>query len=163
MPHRRVTKLLRSDSDIRLANKDDLEGIARLGQLFFNETSFKNFTHYDPESVIQFLNALLDSDEGVIVVATIDNEMIGMCAAVLYPIYFNLKDKGAQELFWWVNPEHRGTTGKHMLRLMESEVKRRGAASFTMIALEAVEPVRTGKIYKRQGYETIEHHYIKVI
>jgi GNAT superfamily N-acetyltransferase len=79
---------------------------------------------------------------------------------LLHPHYFNASHITGQELFWWIDPDHRGR-GSELLNALEAWVKDQGAHSFVMITLEALEPERVGLIYRRRGYRPVEHSYLK--
>jgi GNAT superfamily N-acetyltransferase len=85
--------------------------------------------------------------------------LVGIAGALVYPFYFNAGHKTAQELFWWVDTEHRGV-GATLFIAMRDEVRKRGAKSLSMIALEAIEPERVGAFYMRHGFRPSERSYI---
>ncbi len=68
------------------------------------------------------------------------------------------------ELAWFVEPEYRGTTvAIRLLKEYEQYAKDNECDLVSMVALEEIEPVKTGKIYTRMGYTPLEHQYIKEI
>jgi ribosomal protein S18 acetylase RimI-like enzyme len=146
---------------IRLGTKDDIPELARLGRLFFNESGYAVIADYDEQSVRDSLTAFMDAGICVLVVAE-EDEIIGMTGAVISPLYLNRSVQMAQELFWWVHPDHRGGVGKDLLNMLEAELEKRGAAANVMIALQKVNPELTGKLYERRGYQLIEHHYMRL-
>jgi len=147
---------------IRLGTTDDIPEIARLGQMFFNESGYSLLTTYDAESVETSLSQFMDNGVCILVVAEKDGEIIGFTGALMFPLYMNLNVKMAQELFWWVHPDHRKGTGREMLEFMENELRAREYTALIMICLENVNPEITGKLYERRGYKKIEHHYMRL-
>lgn len=148
---------------IRLATSDDIPIIAKLGQMFFNESGYSLLCAYDAESVEASLNQVLETGVCLLVVAEKDGEIIGFTGALLFPLYMNINVNMAQELFWWVHPDHRKGTGREMLGFMETELKAHGVTALIMICLENVNPEITGKLYERRGYKKIEHHYMRLL
>ena len=147
---------------IRLATKEDISEMVRIGELFFNESGYAELSSYDPESVESYLSQFMDNGICILIVAE-ENGIVGVTGALLFPLYLNQSCILAQELFWWVHPEHRGGAGRDMLKLLESEAKTRGAKALIMLALEKLNPEFVGRLYKRLGYKLIEHQYIKVL
>lgn len=99
---------------------------------------------------------------GVILVVEGEDGLVGATGALLHPHYFNSAHITGQELFWWIDPDHRGR-GKELLNALEQWVSDQGAHSFSMIALEALEPERVGLIYRRRGYRPTERSYLRGI
>lgn len=99
-------------------------------------------------------------DHGVILVVEGEDGLVGATGALLHPHYFNANHLTGQELFWWIDPEHRGAGGK-LFDALEAWVREQGASSFTMIALEALEAERVGKIYRRRGYRPVERSFVR--
>lgn len=65
----------------------------------------------------------------------------------------------ADELVWWVEPAHRGTSiGPHLLKAGEDWARQQGATLIKMIAPIASD---IGRYYERQGYHAIETAFYK--
>ena len=139
---------------IRLAVESDFPEMVEMGRRFFSASGYSDIMEYDPESVLASLKTI-----PVLLVAEKDR-LVGVAGAMVYPFYMNLHHQTAQEVFWWIDPEHRGIGGKLFDALVE-EVKKRGAKSLSMIALETLSPERVGEIYKAKGFRLSEHSYIK--
>jgi GNAT superfamily N-acetyltransferase len=143
---------------IRQATLEDIPKIVEMGSQFYELVDLP--VSYDPLSVAETMKSLIDSDLGAIFV---DDKINGAIGALLYPHYFNHNTLTGGELFWWVNPEHRGRLGSQLLDTMEEWVESMGATSFQMIALEEYKPSAIGKIYENRGYRPLEHTYLRVI
>lgn len=65
----------------------------------------------------------------------------------------------AAETVWWVDPDHRGTGVSAMLKTYEEWARSLGCSFCNMVALDAAP--RAGVIYRRQGYQAAETHYLK--
>lgn len=143
----------------REATAGDLADIARLGELFYNESGYGEYTEYRYSSAFETLNFLLKSDLGVLVVAE-EEDIVGIAGAILFPFHFNHEFITGQELFWWVQKEHRGCGGG-LYQYLEEKAKEKGCQALIMIALETIKPAAVGKLYERKGYKKHENLYIK--
>ena len=130
--------------------------MAEMGKRFYEATGYSDIAEYDHESVVTSLRNI-----PVLLVAEKD-VLVGVAGAMVYPFYMNLKHMTAQEVFWWVDPEHRGI-GSELFDALVSEVKKRGANSLSMIALDSLNPERVGEFYKSRGFRPSDHSYIKRI
>lgn len=146
---------------IRDATPADIPEIARLGELFHAEAGWGDIVEYSVEDTQKTLTHLVTSDDGILLVADNDGEIVGMAGGFAHPVYFNHAHKSGQELFWWMKPDLRDGTGRLLLEAMEDRARAIGCSSWAMIALDKVNPELTGRIYRRRGYRASEHSYIK--
>lgn len=143
---------------IRHAVLADLPELLRMGKAFHSVTGVADLIPLDEDTLAQtFLNLM---EHGVILVVEGEDGLVGATGALLHPHYFNASHITGQELFWWIDPEHRGQGGE-LFNALEQWVKDQGAHSFGMIALDALEPERVGLIYRRRGYRPTEHCYLR--
>lgn len=146
---------------IRAAAESDIPALIEMGRRFFQASGYGDLAAFDRESFTATVQHLM-AGGGVCLVAETDGQVVGMAGALAYPFYFNADHKTGQELFWWLNPEHRGgLLGARLFAGLESWAQDQGCASFTMVALDAVRPEQVGGMYKRRGYRASEHTYIK--
>ena len=145
---------------IREADESDIPAILGMGARFF-EAAQINGVEYQADSVEQTLRHLLASPDGILLVLD-ENGVKGMLGALLFPVYFNLSHKAGQELFWWVNPESRGS-GLKLLEAAEQQAKDLGAITFSMIHLHNLMPDALKRVYTSRGYAPSETHYMKVL
>lgn len=146
-------------SRIRRASSADLPQLVLMGSRFFDESGYSDVTSLDPESVITTLTGMIENSDAVLLVVESGNELIGMAGALIYPFYFNLQHRTSQEIFWWVDPEHRGIGGR-LFDAMRDEIKAKGAQSLSMIALESLNPDGVGAYYRRKGLRPSERSFI---
>jgi len=86
--------------------------------------------------------------------------IVGMLAIVILPHPLTGVPY-ADEIAWWVEPEHRGgLIGPHMLRRAEEWATRNGANVVKMVAPAGS---TVGAFYERRGYRAVETAYIKTI
>ena len=142
---------------IRKAALSDIPKIIEMGRRFYEASGYKDITEFDPESLEQTLR-----NSGAIILVAEKESVVGMAGALVYPFYFNSKHLTAQEMFWWVDPEHRGI-GSLLFDALLEEVKKSGAKSLSMIALENLNPERVGEFYKSRGFRPSDRSYIKRI
>lgn len=145
---------------IRPATHDDLPRVLEMGERFFDTAGWDDVAEWDQASVRKTLEGLIEGDAGCLFVAEAEGGLVGMTGGLVYPFYFDHGHITGQELFWWVEPEHRGVGGA-LLDAMETWAKEAGAKSFAMIALDKINPDLMGRVYRRRGYRPSEHSYIR--
>ena len=92
----------------------------------------------------------------------IAEENKGVLLGVVVPAFWNPEVLVAQELGWWVEPEHRKSGfGARMLLTFEKKAKEMGAKEIMMICLENSEPEKVGLMYEKLGYSKAEYVYMK--
>ena len=149
---------------IRKAVEGDLPRLVEMGRAFFASTGYARIVEFDGESTSRTLGTLIREEQGVLLVAEDDDNLVGMVGGMVYPFYFNLEHTTGQEFFWYIDPNHRNSNiGRTLLREFEMHLQQAGAKSITMIALDSLRPGAVGKIYRRAGYTASEHSYIKGI
>lgn len=145
--------------NIRSAVMADLSALLEMGKRFFEASGYADIARYDAQSFATTLIKAMESEDSVILVAKKDKP-VGMAGALVYPFYFDFNHRTAQELFWWVDPEHRGI-GSQLFDAMIEAVRMKGAQSLSMIALEALEPEKVGAFYMKRGFRPSERSYIR--
>jgi GNAT superfamily N-acetyltransferase len=141
---------------VREAGPLDLPEIMALCRRFFEASGYRSFG-FDEESMLGTLRRLMDHPDGVVLVA--DG---GMVAGVVYPVFFNQSHRQAQELFWWVDDEARGSgVGRDLIRAFEKWAKSNDCKTVSMLCLEALEADKVEKLYLRSGYKPTERAFVK--
>jgi hypothetical protein len=144
---------------IRPAVTGDIPKLVEMSKRFFDASGYSDITEFDEFSMHATLSALIGNQNAVVLVV-VKSIPVGMACALIYPFYFNAGHTTAQELFWWIDPEHRGIGG-NLLDAMAAGVKAKGALSLSMIALERLSPEKAGAIYERRGFRPSERSWIK--
>ena len=129
-----------------------------MGKAFHAVTGVADLIPLDEPTLERTFLQLMHS--GCLLVVDGDEGLIGATGALLHPHYFNSAHITGQELFWWIDPDHRGS-GALLFNALEDWVRSKGANSFSMIALEALEPDKVGLIYRRRGYRPVERSYLR--
>ncbi|MGH9505231.1 MAG: GNAT family N-acetyltransferase [Terriglobales bacterium] len=136
---------------IRLAIDADIPRLVEMGQRFRAESRYAKFLADNPERMAHLGRQLLACD-GLLAMER-DGEIIGMLGFILHD-HFISGEKVAGEVFWWVEPEHRGD-GLKLLDETKRRAKAAGAKCLHMIAPSE----RVSRLYKILGYEWVEATY----
>ena len=143
--------------NIRHATLDDLPRLVEMGQRFQAETVYAKHTAWDTAQMIDTATRLITQDTGLVLVSECDGHVIGMLGAVLFKHHMTALLTVA-ELFFWVEPEHRGH-GVRFMKRAEQWAREHGAVALQMIApMPDVE-----KLYRRLGYAAIEVSFEKTL
>lgn len=132
----------------------------------FHKISPYKTIEIDPDKTEQFLQDLLKApiDTQTALLLFADEKPCGLIIGLKAPFVFGEGDYTC-EVMWWVDPEHRKSSGA--LRLLEAYEywsKNIAHAHYTqMVALVGVEEDRLGHLYERKGYSPVEITYLKEI
>jgi hypothetical protein len=144
---------------LKLATYEDVPAILEMTEQFTGLTAYGEFPQ-DKEKLTALVNGLLkDRNKGIIVLYLVDDKPVGMIAGMLTEMVFSRED-AAQELVWWVNPEHRTRKSFSLKEAFEYWAKRVGAKYIIM-----AEPNndKVARYYERTGYRPMERSHVKVI
>ena len=98
----------------------------------------------------------------VFVATTNDDRVVGTVSGILYPLWLNRAHTTGQEMFWYVDPDHRRSkAGKLLFEALETWAKSDGADSFAMASQSSPHQKRVNQIYESKGYVPQETSYIK--
>ena len=87
------------------------------------------------------------------------DQLVGILAGYIAPQFFT-GVRLAQELFWYVAPEHRGSFASlKMLDLFEEWAKEKKVFGITMVSL-AKGSDSVPRLYAKRGYVGIEAHHL---
>ena len=149
---------------VRRATAADLPEYVVLGRRFHAASPVSTAIPFDPEGFgIFYLNALQNPDAGLWL-AEQDGKMIGGAGAIIYPMFFSPSNFVVQELWWWLEPEARGTgAGKMMYQAIEDWAVENEAKAMFMLALEDTNVSKMANLYARKGYKPMERTFIKEV
>jgi len=129
-------------------------------EAFHHESGLDEFFPYNEKTMTATVNKLIKT--GGLFIAKHKNKPIGMIAGIIYPHYTNADHITGQEMFWYVDPKHRGgDAGRGLLDSLQEWAAINGAESFMMISLESIHPEKVGQFYMKNGYSLLEHSYIR--
>jgi GNAT superfamily N-acetyltransferase len=149
-----------SSSLVRPATHEDVDACLPMARRFYDESGMADMIGFDSDSALMTLRHLIDDENAALFVACKGDERIGMAGALAYPMYFNIRQKAAQEMFWWVSPEHRGgTAGVRLMQSMERWAASLGCQTMTMVCLPIDGPAES--IYQRMGYRPLERNFVR--
>jgi GNAT superfamily N-acetyltransferase len=102
-------------------------------------------------------------ETGVVLIAERSGQAVGMAGLVVSPFMFNRGALAAYEVFWWIEPEHRGgIVAWSLLKAVEPACRRRGCSIVQMTALHD-SPPQAVEMYRRAGYSHTETSFTKII
>jgi GNAT superfamily N-acetyltransferase len=149
--------------EIRRAKHEDLNRVLELGREFFGESPFAGLAPWDDDSFVTTIAAFLsEAVEGSLLVAQrADGSIVGMAGAVIFPLYFNMNFRMAQEIFWFVQPDERKGAGTALLDALEVETRKMGADVFMSASLAGKRDKALDRVYQRRGYTPAENIYMR--
>ena len=154
-----VVKLKKPVVVYRDATVNDLLSLLPIMVVGFDATGFGKFVALNKETVMATLNVLVANKDGILFVIEVDGEIVGMAAATIQTWYWNENVRYCQQIFCYVNPEHRGEGyGKKLLRIIEDRARTRECT--TLIKMDFDYNVSK---HRSKGFRPLEHHFIKVL
>ncbi len=147
---------------IRSAVISDLPRIETMGARFFAASGLDRWFSYKPRCFSKVCADFMAGNQAVLLVGERQTGAVGMAAALAYPCWFDAEHLTAQELFWWVEPEHRGgAMGTGLRNGLEDWARGKGCRTMEMGALDAARPEALTHLYERQGYGPKERIFCK--
>ena len=138
--------------NIRLAQKEDFEGVLELIKEFQEES----INTYDLLCDDKIAKALMPEFLETSLVMLLDNELIGVLAGRIMEYPLN-HEKVFQEVLWFVVKAHRNYSTK-FLEALEEQVKQWGIKKLVMSYFGQLE---LDRFYRAKGFRFLEAHYIK--
>jgi len=138
---------------IRRARPEDLDAMVLMGLRFLEEVYPGKFVP-NPERMARTGAWLLEDDDRALFVSEKDDQLTGMFGVFVYE-HPMTGERTATEMFFWVQPEHRGH-GLRLLRVARAWAKEAGA---TALQMGAPSP-EVERLYERLGLEKIETSYL---
>lgn len=139
---------------IRDAVEADIPRLLEMGERFHEESGWSRWAEFDADSFAESLREWIEHDSITVLIA--EN---GFAVGVRMPLYFNRREELFQELLWWVAPECRNGSGAALRR--ELEARAQGCRIVSMTRTDALRPEAVDRLYRRAGYEPVEHVYFK--
>lgn len=140
---------------IRDATLADIPRMVEMGQHFRKQTSYDKFLSDSPETMKKLGETLIERNG--LIVSEERGEVIGMLGFIIYE-HFISGDLTAGEVFWFVEPQHRGS-GIRLMKEMERRARSAGAKNMQMVAPSW----KVAKFYKRSGFELMEMSYQRTL
>lgn len=147
---------------IRPARLGDVADMTRMAKRFFDASGLDLWFRFKPQSFAKTVGLFIENSQAVILVAEKNSGLVGMAAALAYPCWYDADHMTAQELFWWIEPEHRGgPLGEDMLKMLEKWARDSGCLTMEMGALEVQRPDVMARVYARRDYAPKERVFCK--
>lgn len=147
---------------IRPATMADVERIADMAQAFYASTEYPSL--YGDLSRIQACGlAIVLQERGMILVAEEDGAVIGMAAMSIEPCLFNPATILANEVAFWIEPEHRrGTLALRLHAATDTALKAAGVHVVRWAKL-TTSPEGVERLYTRAGCTETERFYTRAL
>ncbi len=144
---------------IRYIQPQDLDYLVQAGERFFKVSEQPEGIVYSPAALRAFLTEAITNENMCVF---IDDEYKGAIGGVATP-YYMTGQIIVSELFWWVEPEYRGSLGGDLLHTLEEWAKYKEADAVSMVSLESSNPRVMDRVYRRKGFKLMEHSYLKAV
>lgn len=143
---------------IRDAEITDFDDLERMGIAFAQAAGQVDV---DSDTLAFTIGNLMET--GILKVAE-NGSVIGCIGALVFPHWWNKNELVAQELFWWIDEAHRGTSaGIKLLAELEKEAKSQGAEKLMMLCLDDLDGNKVANMYSKLGYVPQERTFTKVL
>ncbi len=143
---------------IREAEMRDIPALMEMATALHEQTVYREIAPLVASDLMETFRLLIGGRNGSVLVR--GETPTALFALNHLPLFFNKRVMGAQELFWYVEPEHRGV-GLRFLKDVENWLRGRGMMFLCVAGAEGLDP-RLDLFYRRAGYRLVETHYVKV-
>lgn len=140
---------------IRLANKFDIPQLAEMLRHYRDSGNIKGLKVENEETGMKILTAIIVG-MGVAIVSEKDNKLTGMLLAVKSPFMWDNSKLLLNEIAYWVEPEHRGSTAGYRLISKYVEIADDLLQSGTIINYTMSQMAEQKLDYSRFGLKPIE-------
>lgn len=142
---------------IRSAVAGDIPRLAEMGEKFYAESTYSSLIGFNREAFSSAMRSIIGTDSAVVLVCDDDDGVVGMICGVIGP-HFMTGQLFASELFWWMDPDHRGR-GILLLLEYEAALKARGVRLSGMVAPAG--EIQLERVYERKGFVRAESVYMR--
>ena len=144
---------------IRSATHEDIPRIIEMAQAFYATTNYPSIAPMPDEQAAGIIIITIKS--GVMLVAETEGELVGMICIHVDAFIFNPAVQFPNELAFWVEPEHRGsTTAMRLVRSAEEALRVLGVPVSRLARLPNSQESLDG-FYEVMGYKPDESYVIK--
>lgn len=150
-----MTTLSATAPAIRIATDTDVPRLVAMFQQFVASSQYEKYVGRDPAFCTAQMARIVASADAIIYVVEHEESVIGMLGGVVFQQPFS-GEIIASELFWWLDPNHRGHGG-WLLKRFEKWAAAKGATRVQMMA--PIDKPRVAETYVGLGYASIETIY----
>lgn len=140
----------------RDATLDDLPRLCELFERFRAESQYAQFGPAHPEVSTPFIASLVTLETGVVLVVELDARIVGAIGMLVTPHPLS-GVRCAMELFWYVEPEHRGR-GAWLLRRAEAWAVEHEARFISVVSPQSPD---VDRLYEALHYQRGETSWYK--
>jgi GNAT superfamily N-acetyltransferase len=140
---------------IRVAVVADVPRLVEMGERFHAASPYRKHMVVDQGRMSALATQLVKA--GGVLAVEHDGKLVGMLGFLMFDHPMS-GIRTAGELFWWIEPEHRGEGGR-LLQAAEDLAREQGAKNILMIAPDE----RVGVLYRRRNYQFVESAYQKAL
>ena len=149
----------------RPATEKDIPTLVEMGKMFYEyaELESKGFG-FRGDDLGMFMKNLIGNEIMCLLVACDGNKIVGSIGGVVFPCFWDFRQKMIIEQWWWVNPESRG--GEHAKNLIDSFIgwgKEMGASRVVMVSLGSKKENAVKRYYQMNGFKYLETQFYKEI
>lgn len=139
---------------IRYARAEEIPQLVQMGRRFRSLLYDEHIA--DNAAQMARMAAKLIEQDGLLV-SERDGRVVGMIGFIVHDHFLSGERTGG-EVFWWVEPEHRGE-GLKLMREAEKQARARGAVKMQMVAPNE----QVAKVYEHLGYTFVESAYQRAL
>lgn len=140
---------------IREASLTDVPRLLEMAEHFISSDLYRAVIAFEREPLTRLLMRLITEPEGMLWVDVVAMQVVGAIGVLIFDHPMS-GERAVTELFWWVEPDHRG----HGIRLWrQAEQWARDQAAQQMLMIAPTDAV--GTLYERQGYQRVETSYMR--
>ena len=158
----RAEKVEKAEPKIRFGRFSDMEGLLELGRQFHEYAELGKWgMGYERVLFADVLVGFMTNENCCLIVADVEGKVVGTIAGMTIPWFMDIRQINAQEMWWYVDPEFRGTVGPELLNWFELWAKKRGAKVICLAGFYEKRLAALERLYGRRGYKPMEVHFVK--
>jgi len=131
-----------------------------MGYRFFEQEDLPGDFHAD--CFLRFWQDSLAGDVGIVLVLELEGHVVGAIGGLVYPEP-STGARVAQEMFWWVEPEHRGRHSAMLIEAFEYVATSRDVVRVLMSAMVGSRDRPLARWYGGRGYRPLERIFVKEV
>lgn len=152
-----------TQGEIRFATLDDIPDMVHIGKAYYDWSAESSLVEYDVPSVSKYVQQAILRPDQIALVATIDGKVVGGIIGVFGPMYINNKVVVLKETAFYVMPEHRGATGKALIKGFEDVAKTHNVSLVYLGAHVKANQKVMERYYNKQGYSKLDAVFVKEV
>lgn len=134
------------------------EAIASLGAEFYEQSKIPG--KFSPEFFTDFWEKCIKSGIGCQWVYKQADKIVGTIGTLIILSPFN-GETVAEETFWFVGADHRGTAGIKLFLMAEAHAKSLGCDSMKVGYLNSLGAEKLHSFYERRGFKVLQTQFVK--